>query len=317
MTQEMDELGASKDDVDLGSDVDSTHRRELHEARAKGWMMQALGGEEVPDLSEVARPNAHVLEDLRNLMSGVGLYVGDQWEIVVHPNNSVYPYNRVVSERLHDRYEGSDQISHEKVEEFAGRFAQQYKDKVDGCVDEDGDYLSSLLEGSQGRVPTMTQSRRAVADVCGALMSALIVVSGCTKPDDLNFDEGSVCGDSEDVRWCCSTRADDGAYSVSHGALLCEVRQVRRLIGEGRVDHQAMVHELPDWADGGFRRGQPTIVRISEVPAADVLSCQKELRVAVEELGASFDGNEVTECGDEMSHKVVESAEGQPLQMGE
>lgn len=163
----------------------------------------------------------------------------------------------------------------------------------------------------------MTKNRKVMAGVSGALASVLIVVLGCTDPDGLNTDEGSICGDSEDARWCYSTRAEDGAYSVSHGALLCEVRHARRLIEEGRVDHQALMDELPGWADGGFRRGQPTIVRISEVPAADVLDYQEELRVAVEDLGASFDWREVTECGDEMSQEVIESAEGRPLQVDE
>lgn len=39
-------------------------------------------------------------------------------------------------------------VSVKNVEEFAERFAQQYKDKIDGYIDDDGDYLSSLLEGS-------------------------------------------------------------------------------------------------------------------------------------------------------------------------
>lgn len=158
----------------------------------------------------------------------------------------------------------------------------------------------------------MSKNGDSAAAGCAAVALAVFVVSGCGTPDGQVSAGGGVCGDSENVRWCYSTRVDDGAYSVSHGALLCEVRQARRLIDEGRLDHQALIDEFPGWADEGFMRGQPTIVRISEVPAADVLDYQEELRVAVEELGASFDWSEVTECGDEMSQKVLESAEGQP-----
>lgn len=163
----------------------------------------------------------------------------------------------------------------------------------------------------------MSRTGGSITAGCAAVVLAVFVVSGCDSSEGQVSAEGNICGDSEDVRWCYSTRAGEGAYSVSHGALLCEVRQARRLIEEGRVDHQALMDELPGWADGGFRRGQPTIVRISEVPAADVLDYQEELRVAVEDLGASFDWREVTECGGEMSQEVIEGAEGRPLQVDE